>query len=222
MRDAQAGVFDFAGFFTKDRPQQALLGGQLGLALGRDLADQDVARLDFGADADDAVLVEVAQRVLADVRNVARDLFGPQLGVARLDLVLFDVNRGEGVVADQLLAEQDGVFEVAALPAHEGHQHVLTKRQLARVGRRRVCQWLAVTDLLAAYDDGPLREAGALVGADVFPQAPDVEAARFVAHHDLLAGDAFDDAIDGRQGHLARVARRALLHARADQRRRRL
>ena len=62
VRHAQAGVLHLARLFTEDRPQQALLGGQLGLALRRDLADQDVARLDLGADADDAVLVEVAQR----------------------------------------------------------------------------------------------------------------------------------------------------------------
>ena len=62
VRHAQAGVLHLARLFTEDRPQQALLGGQLGLALRRDLADQDVARLDLGADADDPVLVEVAQR----------------------------------------------------------------------------------------------------------------------------------------------------------------
>ena len=50
---------------AEDRVQQLLFGRQLALALGRDLADQDVARLDVGADADDAVLVEVAQRLLA-------------------------------------------------------------------------------------------------------------------------------------------------------------
>ena len=35
------------------------------LLFGDDLADQDVARLDVGADPDDAVLVEVAQGLLA-------------------------------------------------------------------------------------------------------------------------------------------------------------
>ena len=44
---------------AEDRVQQLLFRRQLGLALRRDLADQDVARLDVRADADDAVLVEV-------------------------------------------------------------------------------------------------------------------------------------------------------------------
>ena len=84
VRQAQAGVLHLARLLTEDRAQQALLGGQLGLALGRDLADQDVARLDLGADVDDAVLVEVLERLLADVGDVAGDLLGAQLGVARL------------------------------------------------------------------------------------------------------------------------------------------
>jgi len=41
------------------------------LAARRDLADQDVVRPDLGADADDAVLVQVGQRILADVRICA-------------------------------------------------------------------------------------------------------------------------------------------------------
>ena len=79
---AQAGVLHLAGLLAEDRAQQPLLGGELGLALGRDLADQDVARLDLGADVDDAVLVEVLERLLADVGDVAGDLLGPELGVA--------------------------------------------------------------------------------------------------------------------------------------------
>ena len=53
VRQAQARVLHLARLLTEDRAQQALLRGQLGLALGRDLADQDVARLDLGADVDD-------------------------------------------------------------------------------------------------------------------------------------------------------------------------
>ena len=61
MGHPRAGVLHLTGFLTEDGPQQALLGGQLRLAFGRDLANQDVAGLDFGADTDDAVLVQVAQ-----------------------------------------------------------------------------------------------------------------------------------------------------------------
>ena len=77
----QRAVLHLAGLLPEDRPQQALLGGQLGLALGRDLADQDVARAHLGADVDDALLVEVLEGLLADVGDVARDLFRPELRV---------------------------------------------------------------------------------------------------------------------------------------------
>jgi hypothetical protein len=53
------------------------------------------------ADADDAALVEVAQRLLADVRDVARELLAAELGLADLDVELVDVDRGVDVVLDQ-------------------------------------------------------------------------------------------------------------------------
>ena len=66
---------------------------------GRDLADQDVAGAHLGADADDAALVEVLQRVVADVGDVAGDLLRSELGVAGLGLVLLDVDGGVDVLA---------------------------------------------------------------------------------------------------------------------------
>src|SRR6516165_8514710 len=53
----------------------------------------------FGVNRHDAGLVEVAQGLLADVRDVAGDLFRPELGVAGHHLELLDVDRGEDVVA---------------------------------------------------------------------------------------------------------------------------
>src|SRR5260370_32358874 len=49
--DLEARVADLARLLAEDRPQQPLLGRQLGLALGRDLADEHVARAHLGADA---------------------------------------------------------------------------------------------------------------------------------------------------------------------------
>src|SRR6185295_7824669 len=72
-----------AGLLAEDRAEELFLRRQLRLALRRDLADQDVARLDVGADADDAALVEVLEEPFRDVRDVSRDLLGAELGVAR-------------------------------------------------------------------------------------------------------------------------------------------
>ena len=133
VRQAQAGVLHLARLLTEDGAQQALLRGQLGLALGRDLAHQDVARLDLGADVDDAVLVEVLERLLAHVGDVPGDLLGPELGVPRLQLVLLDVDAGEEVLAHEPVADDDGVLVVATLPAHERDEDVAAERQLAMV-----------------------------------------------------------------------------------------
>ena len=82
VRDAGRGIADFAHLLAEDRAIEALFGSQFGFALGRDLADQDVPGIDFRADADDAVFVEILQGVIADVRDFAGDLFGTEFGVA--------------------------------------------------------------------------------------------------------------------------------------------
>ena len=50
----ERGVANVAGLFAEDGAQQLLFRRQLGFALGRYLADQDVVVADLGADADDA------------------------------------------------------------------------------------------------------------------------------------------------------------------------
>ena len=69
-RHLERGVAHFAGLFAEDGPQQFFFGRQLGFALGRDLADENVQRPDLGADAHDAALIEIGQRLFADVGNV--------------------------------------------------------------------------------------------------------------------------------------------------------
>ena len=172
--DLQRVVLDVLAGAAEDRVQQLLFGGQLALALGRDLADQDVSRLDVGADPDHAVVVEVPQRLLRDVGDVAGELLAAQLGLADLDLELLDVDRGVDVVPHQLLADDDRVLEVVAVPGHEGDQDVAAQGQLALVGRGAVGQDVALLDLLADLDDRLLVQAGPLVQADVLAQLVDV------------------------------------------------
>jgi hypothetical protein len=101
-RRRERGVAHVARLLAEDRAQELLLGRELGLALRRHLADEDVARLHVRAHPDDPRLVEVLQELLGDVRDVPRDLLGPELGVARLDLELLDVDRREVVVLDEV------------------------------------------------------------------------------------------------------------------------
>src|SRR5690606_38319424 len=53
-RQAERSVAHVAGLLAEDRAQQLFFRGHRALALGRDLADQDIARVHFGADIDDA------------------------------------------------------------------------------------------------------------------------------------------------------------------------
>ena len=168
---------------AEDRMQQLFFRRQFALALGRDLADEDVARPDARADADDAVLIEIGQRPLADVGNVARELFAAELGLADFDVVLLDVNRGERVVLHQPLADDDGVFEVVAVEGHERDEHVAAQGQFALMHGGAVGEDLALLDALALLDDRLLVQAGALVQADelaedVFVRVVDQDAHR--------------------------------------------
>src|SRR5690606_12717532 len=81
-RQTQRRVAHVGRLFTKDSAQKLFFRRHRAFALGRDLANQNVARADLGADIDDASLIKVAQRLFTDVRDVAGDLFRAQLGIA--------------------------------------------------------------------------------------------------------------------------------------------
>ena len=180
VRHLERRVADLAGLLAEDGAQEALLGGELGLALRRDLADKNVAREDLGADADDAVLVEVGEHVLTDVGDLAGDLFRSELGVAGLDLVLLDVDRGEEVVLDDALGEDDRVFVVVALPRHERHEEVLARapaRRSRSTDRRRGRRPISDRTRMPSRDERLVVDAGALVRAHELGQVVLVERA---------------------------------------------
>ena len=101
--------------------------------LGVTLPDEVVAGVDLRPDPDDPSLVEVLQDLLGDVGDVAGDLLGAQLGVAGVDLVLLDVDRGEDVVLHQALGDDDRVLVVVTLPRHVGDEEVLSEGDLALI-----------------------------------------------------------------------------------------
>ena len=229
-RDGERRVADVRRLLAEDRAQQALLRRELGLALRRHLADEDVARLHLGADAHDAVRPEVLERVLRDVRDVARDLLRPELRVARGALERHDVERRQRVLAHEAVVEDDRVLEVVAAPAHERDQEVLAERELALVGRRAVREAVADADLLPLLDDRLLVEARAGVAAAELLEviAPHAvlrvvrerrlalrQAAVLRDHHEL-GRDVGDDAGGERRHDDLRVLRRDALKARAD------
>ena len=223
--DTQRRVLHVGGLLAEDRAQQLFFRRQRGLALWRDLADERVARVHFRTDVDDARLVETSQLVLRQVRDVAGDFLGAELGVARVDHQLLDVDRGVAVFGDDAFADEDRVLEVVAVPGHERDQHVLAERQLADVGRGAVGNDVFGVDLVAALDDRALVDVRVLVRALVLDQVVDVDAD--FTRDRLLVVDADDDAVGvdvvhdaatlgGDDG--ARVLRGDAFHAGADQR----
>ena len=218
VRNLQRGVADLARLLLEDRADQLLLGRELGLALGRDLPHEQVARVDVGADANDAALVEVRERLLRAVRDVARDLLVAELRRARVDLVLVDVDRAEHVVLDEALRDDDRVLEVEALPRHERDEQVRAERELAGVRRRAVGDDVALLDLVAEHDRRLLVDERALVRAHELRQR--VLVARPASlDDDALGVDVDDGAVVAREDDVAGVDRGAELEPGADDRR---
>ena len=181
--------------------KQFFFGGQFALALGRNLADQDVAWTNPSSDANDAVLIEVRKGFFGDVGDVPGELFAAKLGLTNLDIKVFDVNGGEGVVLHKLLGDHNCVFEVVAVEGVEGDQDVLAQTQLALHGGCTVGDDLTLLDTLAQLDDGLLRVAGALVQAAELQQFVFVR----VVDHDALGIDEGDLARVGCTNRHARV-----------------
>ena len=218
MGDAQGGVAHLASLLTEDGAQEALLGGQLGLALRGDLTDEDVTGGDLGADADDAALVQVSEGFLGDVGDVAGDLFLTELGLAGVDLVFLDVDRGEDVLFHDATAQDDGVLVVEAFPRHVGDEEVLAERDLTVGGGGAVGQDVADLDAVALVHDNALVGAVTGVGALELLEAVGVAAALVRGDDDQVRGDLGDDAGVRGEDHFAGVVRGAQLHAGADQR----
>ena len=228
-RAVERSVAHVAGFFAEDGAQQLFFRRELGLALRRDLAHEDVALLDAGADADHARFVQIAQHGFADVGNIARDFFRTQLGVARFDLELLDVQRGVVILFHHLLGDQNRVFKVVTAPRHEGDQDVSSQRQLAVIGAGTVGNDLALDHALALFDHRLLVDAGVLVRALELGELVNVAAhltrqlrgmmLAFDAHDDALGVDRIDEAVALGQNHSAGVAGSDAFHSRADDRR---
>src|SRR5215469_6510573 len=224
-RHAQRRVAHVRRLLAEDRAQELLFRRHRALALRRDLAAQDVAGVDFRADVDDARLVEVLERLFRHVRDVAGDLLGAELGVARHHLEFLDVDGREHVVLDDALGQEDRVLEVVAVPRHEGDEDVAAERELAEVGRGTVGDDVAARHRVTHLHQRTLVDAGVLVGALELHQPIDVDARlRRVellgrADNDTGGVDLVDDAGAARRDRGARVAGDHALHAGADERR---
>ena len=105
--------------------QKLFFRGQFLLALGGYLTNQYVPGHDVRAYEDDSGLIEVAQSLFSHIRYVSSDLLTTKLSFPHVDTQLFYVYRRELVLADNPLAQEYGVFEIAPFPAHKRHEEIL-------------------------------------------------------------------------------------------------
>lgn len=77
--------------------------------------------------------------------------------------MLFDVDRGEHVLFNQPVGQDDRVLVVVALPRHDRHQQVLAQGHLTVLGAGTVGDDLAGLDAVARVDDRRLVGTGAMV-----------------------------------------------------------
>ena len=186
----QRSVFHIRCFFTENRTQQFFFGRKLGFACGRYFADQYVACLHFRTNIDNAAFIQTVLHFFGQVRNIARDVFRTQLGIARHHVQFFNVDRRIAVVCGHFFANQNRVFVVVAVPRHEGDGHVLTERKFTQIGGCAVGNQIAALQYIAFVHGRTLVDVGGLVGTCEFHQIVNVHTAfgcgRFIivhAHH---------------------------------------
>ena len=172
----ERSVAHIRSLFAEDRTQQLFFGRHRRFTLRSDLPNKDVARLYFGADINDAGLVEVLQCLFADIRDIACDLLLTELGVARHDLELFDMDRGKHVVRDDPFGDQDRILEVVPVPRHECAQHIATECKLAHSRRRAISDDVARDHLVTYFDERLLRDTSILVRALELQEIVDIDA----------------------------------------------
>ena len=149
VRQLEGRVSDFLGLLAEDSTQHSCFRSEVCLALRSQLADEDVVRLDLGADSDDTFFVEFLEHVAREVRDIPCDLLRSELCVSGFALVLLDVERCEHVVHEQSLVEDDSVLVVIAFPCHESDQEILSEGDLAQACGRTVSYHFACLQMLA-------------------------------------------------------------------------
>ena len=223
-RQLQRCVAHIGSLFTENGAQQLFFRRHRAFALGRHLAHQNIARIHLGTDIDNAGFIQISQRFFAHIRNVAGDFFLAELRIARHHLKFFDMDRGEHIIARDAFADQDRIFEVIAIPRHEGAEHIAPQRQFAKFGRRTIGDDVANLYRITNLHQRALVDAGGLVGPHVFAQPIDINAAgraigRGSAHHNARTVNRIHHTIAARNNRRTRITRHRGFHASANQRR---
>ena len=104
MRYFERSIPYLPRLLAKDRPEQSLFSSQLRLTLRGHLADKDISRAHFRADADDPPLIQVFQGIVTHTRDVSCDLLRSELCISCLRLIFLNMDRSINIILYQSLA----------------------------------------------------------------------------------------------------------------------
>src|SRR5258706_750760 len=133
MWHTQGCVFHIAGFLAENSAQEAFFRSKLFFTFWSDLANENIIWTDFCTNANDAILIEVFNRVLTYIRNVTRDLFRSKFCIARFHFIFFKMDGCKAIFLDKPFRKQNRIFKVATFPRKEGYTHVLTQSYLTAI-----------------------------------------------------------------------------------------
>ena len=170
MRNAQGSITNLTGFFTEDSTKKSFLSRQLSFSFRRDLTDQNIARTNLSADADNTVIIKVLKNILTYIRNIASDFFWSQLSITGIAFILFNMNRSKIVLFDQFLGKKYCVLVIVAFPSHESDQHIAPQSQLAQISGGAISNRITFFHFLPFIDDRLLINTSSLVRTLEFKQ----------------------------------------------------
>jgi hypothetical protein len=75
MRNGQRRILHITGLFTKDCTEQLFFRRQLGFTFRSHLSNQNVTRLHFSSDTDNATLVQIPRCLFTDIGNIPSHIF---------------------------------------------------------------------------------------------------------------------------------------------------
>ncbi|CAB4717225.1 unannotated protein [freshwater metagenome] len=206
VRNLERGVANFASLLTEDCTKETLFWSEFRFTLRGDLADKNIACRNFSTHTNDSALIKISENFIGKVRNITSDFFRTKFRVARIDFVFLDMDRRKYVVLYKALGENDGVFEVVALPWHECHDEVLAEGKFTIVGGRTVSENVALLHCLTLGNNRLLIDAGVLVRTFELEQAVDRPSHVLVLNSDGIAIDLSNRSVLFRHDHVGSIA----------------
>ena len=189
MRNFKRRITHLACLFSEYCAEQPFLCAKLGFALGRNLSDKNVACGNLCTYADNTSFVKVAERVLADIRNITCDFLRSELGIAGCNLVFLNMNGCKYILLNKSFVYKHSVLVVVTFPCHKSDKNVTSESDFAVLSRRTVGYDVARLNSFALFYYRTLVNAHTLVGACEFNQFISVCLAAVCLYLNLTRGN---------------------------------